>query len=75
MKQRQPTPIDEAFTARGLTTTEVATSMGVSHQCVLYWRTGRNRIDPADAKELNRKFGFPLHVLRPDIWDPPNRAA
>jgi len=47
--------------------------VGVTYQCVNFWRSGRNQIPPAQAKALNEQFGLPLHVLRPDIWDPPAR--
>jgi plasmid maintenance system antidote protein VapI len=69
------TDIDRAFARLDLKDAEVARAIGVTRQCVRYWRHGRNLISPARARELNARFGLPLHILRPDVWDPPLRAC
>jgi DNA-binding transcriptional regulator YiaG len=69
------TEIDRAFAKLNLSTKEVAKALRVTPQCVQYWRSGRNLINPARARELNARFDLPLHVLRPDVWDPPSRAC
>jgi DNA-binding transcriptional regulator YdaS (Cro superfamily) len=67
--------IDQAFIDRHLSSRRVAEEIGVTYQCVNFWRRGRNQIPPAQAKALNQMFGIPLHVLRPDIWSRQRRAA
>ncbi len=67
--------VDRAFLGSDLSTKEAAEFLGVSKTCVLWWRYGRNKISPAHAKALHERFGLPLHMLRPDVWDPPSRAC
>jgi DNA-binding transcriptional regulator YdaS (Cro superfamily) len=70
---RPRSDIDLAFIRCRLTSRQAAAVLGVTYQCVNFWRRERNQIPPAQAKALNQVFGLPLHVLRPDIWDPPAR--
>ena len=70
---KRSTAIQRLFADYGLTCLQVSRFLGVSRQSVLAWRTGRNRISPAYAKSLNAKYGLPLHVLRPDVWDAPGK--
>jgi DNA-binding transcriptional regulator YiaG len=71
---KQAPAIDRAFKDRGLTSGEVARFLNVTPQCVQSWRSGRNRISPTYARLLNEQYELPLHVLRPDVWDPPARS-
>lgn len=68
---KRVTDIDRAFAGCDLSNREVAAALGVTPQCIHSWRSGRNQINPTNAKILNARFGLPLHVLRPDVWDPP----
>jgi DNA-binding transcriptional regulator YdaS (Cro superfamily) len=66
-------PIDRALTEHGLGNREVATALGISTEAVRRWRVGSNGLRAEPAMEIHRKFGIPLHQLRPDLW-PPDRT-
>lgn len=50
---------------------EVGARLGVTAEAVRLWRHGKRRIAPITAKRIEREFGIPLHLLRPDIWQAP----
>lgn len=55
----------------GVTSRDLEVSLGVSRQAVIKWRHGTARPTPDRAREIERKFNIPKHLLRPDIWEPP----
>jgi DNA-binding transcriptional regulator YdaS (Cro superfamily) len=66
--------LDAVFVEYGVTTTEVATSLGVSNEAVRLWRRGQRRLGTEQARLIEERFSIPRHLLRPDVWDaPPSR--
>jgi transcriptional regulator with XRE-family HTH domain len=63
--------VDVVLKERNITTQQVAAVCGTTSQAVLHWRTGHRQMRPPYAKKLAAAFDIPLHLLRPDLWDPP----
>ncbi len=59
--------VSEAIKVVGLQA--LAAHCNVTYQAVRKWERG---LIPAErAKQVSHVSGIPLHVLRPDLWDPP----
>jgi transcriptional regulator with XRE-family HTH domain len=50
---------------------ELAKFLGVTPGFVSHIRTGRRPLPIKYAKLISQRYGVPLHVLRPDVYDPP----
>lgn len=64
-------PFDVILTEYGITTLELAKSLGIHPEGVRHWRRGHRRITATLAAETERQFGIPRWRLRPDLWDQP----
>jgi len=62
---------------RGLSQEQFAKQIGVTQGLVWQWLDGRTRITPERAKEIEDKTDGAVckHELRPDVFDPPAKAA
>jgi DNA-binding transcriptional regulator YdaS (Cro superfamily) len=49
----------------------LARALGCSHAAVCRWP----RVPVARAADVEQITGIPRHVLRPDVWERPERAA
>lgn len=70
-----PNPITTAISKAG-TASALARGLGITPQAIrkyqLRWDNGDVRAIPAHrAIEIERAFGVPRHVLRPDLWSAP----
>ena len=63
--------LDAIFTDHGVTTAQIAESLGLTNEAVRLWRHGIRLIPPAQARLIDERFHIPKHRLRPDVWDPP----
>jgi plasmid maintenance system antidote protein VapI len=63
-------PIDDVLAEYGVTSYDLAVSLGLSVEAVRTWRRGTRRITPEAARLTEQRFGVPKHLLRPDLWEP-----
>jgi DNA-binding transcriptional regulator YdaS (Cro superfamily) len=47
---------------------EMADFIGVSQGSLSDWLSGEKRISPNNAKKIEKLFGIPRELLRPDIY-------
>lgn len=59
-------PLNKAIEAAG-SGSALAAMLGISPQAVLQW----DRVPAERAKQVAEATGIPRHVLRPDLWEPP----
>lgn len=64
-------PIDRVLAEYGVESQTLALALRVSTEAVRTWRRGTRRITPDAARLTEARFGVPKHLLRPDLWDPP----
>jgi DNA-binding transcriptional regulator YdaS (Cro superfamily) len=64
----------EHMKAHGWTDGRLGTEVGVSHDTVRIWRTGKRLIPAKHVGVVSAVTGIPRHVLRPDLWEPPPPA-
>lgn len=60
--------IEAAIEAAGGNISELCRSLGIIPSSLGNWR----KVPAARAPEITRLWGVPLHVLRPDLFDPPS---
>ena len=58
-----------------LTDAEIAERLVVSAETVNRWRKGAGRMSRTHAKQVEKLFGIPRHLLRPDLFEPPPDAG
>lgn len=68
---RAVTYLDKVMTWSGVPCREVADVCGVSITAVQQWRLGLYMPSVAYARMISAEFKIPLHLLRPDLLDPP----
>lgn len=54
---------------------EWAAAIGVTERAVAAWRYGARVPSPKIAIQAAKAAGIPLHVSRPDLWEPPSEQA
>ena len=58
-----------------LTDADLARLLLVTEDTVRGWRRGASRMSLHNAKQVEREFGIPRHLLRPDLFEPPLEAS
>ena len=56
----------------GSTAVALGRRLDVSHSTILRWAAGR--VPAERARAVSDATGIPLHELRPDLFDPPQRV-
>lgn len=56
----------------GSTAVALGRRLDVSHSTILRWASGR--VPAERARAVSDATGIPLHELRPDLFDPPQRV-
>jgi hypothetical protein len=75
MNAKPATALDRVLLERDISSVSVASTCGVTQQCVSAWRLGRRRPGIQHAKLLDSALGIPRHLIRPDLFDPPTPKA
>jgi transcriptional regulator with XRE-family HTH domain len=68
---RAMTSFSTLLAHHNVTEADVAAALGVTPKAVRNWRNGAYGPSPAMARAIEKEFGIPKHLLRPDIWDAP----
>jgi hypothetical protein len=71
MDDRSSSYLDVALRERGITNASAARLCGTTPEAVRMWRLGERRPGVTYAKLLAGEYGIPRHLIRPDLWDPP----
>jgi transcriptional regulator with XRE-family HTH domain len=66
--------LDAHMRLKRLSCVALAELCGVTQQAVSHWRLGERAPSAVYAKLLAKTLEMPLHLLRPDLWDPPEPA-
>jgi hypothetical protein len=63
--------MDEVLLRYGVARAALISALGITRQTYGYWCDHSRRPSAENAKRIERLFGIPKHLLRPDIWDAP----
>lgn len=50
---------------------KLAAIAGVNHSTVCSWKRRTGQVPVIYAQRIKSQLGVPLHMIRPDIWEPP----